>query len=148
MSELIRTIRYEELTELLRLYKFLQPGDPELINDNVLKELWSEIYNDPNLHYLGLEVGGKLVSSCTLAIIKNLTRKARPYGLIENVITHPEYRKKGYSTKVLHHALDVARANNCYKVMLLTGSKQEKTLKFYENAGFVRGIKTGFIAHL
>jgi hypothetical protein len=30
--------------------------------------------------------------------------------------------------------------------MLLTGRKQEETLRFYERAGFQRGVKTGFVA--
>lgn len=30
--------------------------------------------------------------------------------------------------------------------MLLTGSRNEATLRFYEKAGFARGIKTGFLA--
>jgi len=29
--------------------------------------------------------------------------------------------------------------------MLLTRSKKDSTLKFYDKAGFKRGIKTGFI---
>jgi hypothetical protein len=41
-------------------------------------------------------------------------------------------------------AVDIAEDSNCYKVMLLTGSKKEETLKFYEEAGLARGIKTGF----
>ena len=32
--------------------------------------------------------------------------------------------------------------------MLLTGSKREETLRFYERAGFQRNIKTGFVMKL
>lgn len=65
--------------------------------------------------------------------------------MIENVVTDPNYRKKGYATKALNMASDIAKNHNCYKVMLLTGSKNDETLKFYDQAGFERGIKTGFI---
>jgi ribosomal protein S18 acetylase RimI-like enzyme len=41
--------------------------------------------------------------------------------------------------------LEIALRHHCYKVMLLTGSKNEATLHFYERAGFVRGEKTGFV---
>jgi len=83
-----------------------------------------------------------------LAIIKNLTRSGRPFGLIENVVTQSEYRNKGYGTAVLQQAVETAKENNCYKVVLLTGRKEESKLRFYEQAGFERGIKTGFIKRL
>jgi ribosomal protein S18 acetylase RimI-like enzyme len=38
----------------------------------------------------------------------------------------------------LKKAIEVAKENNCYKVMLLTSSKKEETLRFYEKAGFSR----------
>ncbi len=98
--------------------------------------------------YYPVEVDGKIVSSCNLIIIKNLTRNLRPYGLVEHVITHPDYRKRGYGTKALQKAVAIAREKNCYKVMLLTGQKDEAILRFYEQAGFSRGIKTGFIINL
>lgn len=116
--------------------------------DDELNHLWKEIYNDPNLFYIVIDNGEKLISTCTLAIIKNLTRNARPYGLIENVVTHPEYRNQGNGTRVLQKAVEICRENNCYKVMLLTGSKEEITLNFYEKAGFDRGAKTGFYRRL
>jgi GNAT superfamily N-acetyltransferase len=133
---------------LLDLYKYLNPDDPDLQGADYITELWRNIFNDPGRYYFVIEEDGLLVSTCTLAIIKNLTRSGRPFGLIENVVTHSEYRKRGYGTAILQKAVEIARDNNCYKVMLLTGRKEESTLRFYERAGFERGIKTGFIKKL
>ncbi len=85
-----------------------------------------------------------VVASCTLAIIPNLTRGGRPYAVIENVVTHLEYRRMRLGRRVLAYAVEVARKADCYKVTLATGSRQESTLRFYEGAGFERGGKTYF----
>ncbi|MFL0195680.1 GNAT family N-acetyltransferase [Clostridium sp. WILCCON 0269] len=148
MCGIVRLIKYDELRELLNLYRQLQPNDPNVYENKDLKDIWDSIYNDPNLCYIVVEVEGRLVSSCNISIIKNLTRNLRPYGLIENVITDLNHRKKGYATKALNMAVEIAKGSNCYKVMLLTSSKKEETLKFYEQAGFIRGKKTGFIKNL
>lgn len=144
----VRLIKDEELEKLLALYRFLNPEDPEVQVDHDLRCHWDLILSDPNLFYLVIEEDNILVSSCVLAIIKNLTRSARPYGLIENVVTHEGYRRKGYGTAVLKKAIELAVENNCYKVMLMTGRKEESILKFYESAGFDRGEKTAFIVRL
>lgn len=64
--------------------------------------------------------------------------------MIENVVTHAHYRRLGLGRGVLAYALDVAWQAHCYKVLLAAGSKQESTLRFYEEAGFHRGGKTYF----
>jgi GNAT superfamily N-acetyltransferase len=145
-QEIVRLIQFNELGKLLELYKHLNKDDPEITEDESLIKLWNEIYEDPNTFYVVIDIGGEIVSSCMLTIIRNLTRNARPFGLIENVVTHLNYRKKGYGRKALSKALEIAWEKDCYKVMLLTGSKKEETLRFYENLGFKRGEKTGFIA--
>lgn len=127
MDSIAREIKFAELPKLLDLYRQLHQDDP-VLSSNQLQSLWSEIYNDQSLHYFVVEVDGILVSSCTLAVIKNLTRNARPYSLIENVITHEDYRNKGFGKKVLEAAVKTAVENNCYKVMLLTGSKKPDNL--------------------
>jgi len=148
MSVKVRLIKKDELKSLLSLYKYLIPDDLELEIDSKVKEHWDEILNDPNLFYIVIEEDGKIVSSCTLAVIKNLTRSARPYGLIENVVTHPKYRNKGYGTAVLNKAVEICQYKGCYKVMLLTSKKEEHIFRFYKNAGFDRGEKTGFIKRI
>ena len=76
-------------------------------------------------------------------VIPNLTRGGAPYGLIENVVTDAARRGKGYATAILHAAAERAWAHDCYKIMLLTGSKEPATLRFYEKAG-VRAVEDGF----
>lgn len=140
----VRLINYEELRGLLDLYRHFDHDDPILEDSKELKDLWDAIYNDPNLYYIVAEKDGMLLATCNITIIKNLTRSARPYGLIENVVTHKEYRNKGLGKQVIKQAVEIARSKGCYKVMLLTGSKKEETLNFYRSCGFRDDIKTGF----
>lgn len=113
-----------------------------------LKETWNVIMNDVNHHIIVCVIDDKIVSSCVCVIIPNLTRGVRPYAFIENVVTHLDYRGCGYATECLEYAKCIAEQNNCYKMMLLTGSKKESTLRFYENAGYNSSDKTAFIQWL
>jgi len=140
----VRRIKHDELEQLIQLYKHLNPDDPEL-NINEFHNLWNDIMSDPFMKIIVAENGGRMVASCVLVIIRNLTRGARPYGLIENVVTHADFRKQGYGRLVLQRAVEIAKEHNCYKVMLMTSSRMEGTHSFYENCGFKKGDKTGFI---
>ncbi|HBS57997.1 MAG TPA: GNAT family N-acetyltransferase [Firmicutes bacterium] len=148
MRQKVREIKFAELGQLLNLYQYLNPDDPVLNIDGQLTALWQEIFANPDYFCFVIEEDDKIVSSCNLMIIRNLTRGARPYALIENVVTHQAYRKRGYGTAILRKAIEIAKDNNCYKVMLMTGRKDESTLRFYEQAGFDRGEKTGFVIRL
>ena len=48
---------------------------------------------------------------------------------VENAVTHIEYRNKGYATSCLNYAKEIALSNKRYKMMLLTGSKRQSTLR-------------------
>jgi GNAT superfamily N-acetyltransferase len=100
---------------------------------------------DPDYYLLAGEIDSRIVSSVTLIIIKNLTHNLRPYSVIENVVTHEDFRGKGYALELMNRASKIAEDSNCYKIMLMTGSKKESTLRFYEKCGFNRNDKTGFI---
>ena len=95
-----------ELGELLGLYKHLHQSDDPLPGRDVVDEIWKEIQSDSKLIYFVVFMDNKLVSSCTLSVIPNLTRGCRPYGVMENVVTHPNYRRKGLGKTVLQKALE------------------------------------------
>jgi GNAT superfamily N-acetyltransferase len=143
-----RHIKPDELPDLLTLYKFLHETDAPLPEEGRLQQIWHDFLADGKVHCLVGEVDNRLVATCVLTIIPNLTRGARSYGLIENVVTHADYRKKGIGTGLLHYAQTLAREKNCHKVMLITQRQEESTLRFYDNAGFQRNGRTAFVAYL
>ncbi len=138
----IRTATHDDLPSLLKLYRKLHPGDAALSVDDAAKILDRyRLYAGSDV-FLGL-VDSVLVTTCALVVIPNLTRGGLPYGLIENVVTDPEHRERGYGTSILQAATAAAWHHDCYKVMLLTGSANPATIRFYGDAGFEQ-TKTGF----
>lgn len=144
---MIREIVESDLDNLLELYMQLHNNPVPDKNDKVMA-VWNSILNDSNYHIIVADIDGKIISSCVCVIIPNLTQKQRPYAFVENVITDKEYRKKGFATACLNYAKEIAKRENCYKMMLLTGSKEDSILSFYEQAGYNKNDKTGFIQWL
>jgi len=122
------------------------PKEPQ--DMDVWREKLRRFEADPFYNILVVETDDRVVSAVTLVIIENLTRNLRPYALIENMVTHADYRGRHYATELMDRAGEIAIEFGCYKIMLLTGSKKDSTLRFYENCGFNMNDKTAFIRWL
>ena len=146
-KSMVREAEQRDLDAILELYLYLHE-DSIPKKDEHLRDTWLQIIQDPNHHLIVNEVDGKIVSSCVCVIIPNLTRNIRPYAFVENVVTREDYRGKGYAGECLEFAREIAEKENCYKMMLLTGSKKPETLRFYEKAGYNSSDKTAFIQWL
>ncbi len=142
---MIRLAQPADLSGLLDLYQHLNPNDPRLA-ESIAARPWATLLQSELIRLVVAERAGLLVASCLLVVIPNITRGGRSFAVIENVVTHAAHRRLGLGRAVLAHALGLAWATDCYKVMLATGSPQESTLRFYEGAGFVRATKTHFEA--
>ncbi len=144
---LIREIHENDFEGLSELYTHLHHNKP--IENNALNQsIFEQILFDSNHHIVVAEDDGKIVSSCVCVIIPNLTHNQQPYALIENVVTDKAYRNKGLASQCLDYARKIALDHNCYKMMLLTGSKKRSTHKFYQKNGYNRFEKTGYIQRL
>ena len=143
---MIREITENDYDGLMALYLHLH--ETEIPPFDKAKSVFEKILADENYHIIVAEENGVIVSSFTVVIVPNLTRGVRPYARVENVVTHAEHRGKGLATACLDRAKEIAVREGCYNIALLTGSKSESTLKFYENAGYNRTDKTGFVMWL
>jgi len=122
---------------LLELYASLVQGAPIGGEDAALAVLahpGTQIWCQP--------VGETLGAMATLHLLPNATQSGRPYALIENVVTLPDFRGQGYGRAVMQAAIAQAWEADAYKIMLMTG-KAAGAKGFYERLGFTADEKWG-----
>jgi GNAT superfamily N-acetyltransferase len=142
----VRIATTADYPQLLRLYQQLNPEDP--VAGASVRTAFDAILQSPALELIVAEKDGVLVGSCYLNIIPNMTRAGQPYAVIENVITDAAYRKQGIGKAVMNFAVELAGRAGCYKVMLMTGRKDDGVNAFYVNCGFSKDAKQAFIRRL
>jgi ribosomal protein S18 acetylase RimI-like enzyme len=140
---MIRKAKKNDLKDILLLYQQLFPGE-DYSSVETFSKTWSRIVSDDKISCFIAYNGDFPVASCLIIIIPNLTRNQRPYALIENVITHKNYRKRGFGKAAMKKAIEYAIKENCYKIMLLSSSERRGAHKFYERIGFDGNSKKGF----
>jgi GNAT superfamily N-acetyltransferase len=109
-----------------------------------LRRAWCNLLNCKGTTIFVAEHENTLVATRTLTIVPNLTRGARPYAVIENVVTHSAHRRRGFGRSVMRMALHAAWDHDCYKVMLASG--RADAVAFYESVGLKRSPKNFFEA--
>ena len=134
-------LKEDELFSLLELYQQLNSGDT--IDEATAKSIWQNIKNQDIRYFIAKE-NGKIIASCYICIIPNLTRDGRSIGFIENMITAEKYRRMGIGKTVMENAIKYAKEQNCYKVLLQSGNKRTDAHPFYETLGFDGTSKKAF----
>ena len=147
---IIRQAKTTDAQDLKTLYfDFLTQFPPKEEQD---MKKWTDVIarfaKSEDKFLLVVEENGRAVSSVQVAIIEGLTHNVRPFAVIENVVTHGEYRNRGFASALLERATEIAKEFNCYKVFLETGSNKESTLNFYRNNGFVIDAKHSCLKRL
>lgn len=139
----IRNLTKDDLASLVKLYIQLDENNANISLEKA-RNVWDEIEANKNIQYIGAVDNGKVVSTCYFVIIPNLTKGSRSICFIENVVTDKDYRKQGLGKKVIQKAIEVAKENNCYKVILQSGVQRTEAHTFYEHIGFSGSTKKAF----
>lgn len=145
MDIVTRKAEARDLDGMLTLYRELRPHDPEL-TPAAAEAAFAHVLSQPGVHVVVCEAAGVLAATCMLAVIPNLASGARPFGVIEHVVTLAARRGKGYARLVLEHTLELAWSQGCYKVLLLSGAQRTEAHRLYESVGFNGNVEQGFVA--
>ena len=85
IEAIVRSATQHGLPEVLDLYRHLHPHDPQL-ETATAEGVWETLLTSSFITVIVAQAERLLVSSCTLAIVPNLSRGARSYGVIQNVV--------------------------------------------------------------
>ena len=144
----LRELNEKDLESLIKLYEQLDGANSDYTAEDARKIWKDEIEGNKKIKYFGAVENGKVISTCYCLIIPNLTRLGSSIAFVENVVTDKEYREQGLGRKVMEKAIEFARENNCYKVILQSASFRKEAHQFYKNLGFDGESKKAFIMKL
>ncbi|MGW4403472.1 N-acetyltransferase family protein [Nonomuraea sp. NPDC004702] len=142
---MFREARLDDFEHIVRLYRQLQPDDPEVVDGSDMA-VFRQILASPALRLFVLELDGAVVATTYLNVIPNLTRSASPYAVIENVVVEASRRGAGLGKQIMAATLQAAWEAGCYKAMLMTSSRRPATHAFYRACGFSGEAKHAYVA--
>jgi GNAT superfamily N-acetyltransferase len=108
--------------------------------------IWRETINSDSVVVFVADLAENVVATCMLITAPNLLRSGRRHGFLENVVTHPDCRGRGYGRAVAQAALDHAWRADCHHVLMQSGRADPRVHAFYESLGFRPELRIGYVA--
>lgn len=123
---------------VINLFKLLsQLTDSPVLNyDNILSIVNN--LNDNHYIYIYKNLDNIPIGIITLIIEQKLIHSGKCVGHIEDLVVDHKYNGKGIASELINYCVQIAKDNNCYKVIL---DCKEELIPFYNKNNFKkRGI--------
>ena len=140
-----RPARADDLASLLALFRVSEVSAPSQPLARAAR-IWDEMLSRDGLTVFVCEERSMIVSTSMLITAPNLLRSGRGHAFLENVVTHPEFRGRGFGRAVVLAALAAAWEQDCHHVFLQSGRADPRVHRFYEACGFAPGLRTAYVA--
>ncbi|MET3728038.1 GNAT superfamily N-acetyltransferase [Fictibacillus halophilus] len=142
---MIREAEKRDKDKLVKLYRMLVPNSKKM---KVREEQIEIIRRDRNNFLFVYEEDAELKGTLTLNICLQALHGYRPYGVVENIIVHEDFRGRNIDRKLLQHVEVYCRLIDCHRIMLLSSSKRDRAHQFFEQEGFDGSVSRGFKKYL
>jgi GNAT superfamily N-acetyltransferase len=145
VAPVARLARASDLPPLLALFAASEVSAAARPSERA-ETIWQETLLQPGVHVFVADHGARIAASCMLITAPNLLRGGRRHAFLENVVSHPELRGRGYGKAVVEAALECAWATECHHVLMQSGRADPRVHAFYEKLGFVPGLRVAYVA--
>lgn len=138
----IETIIESELEALSALYEQLTGQLPPIER---MREVYPKISEDSNYYLLGAKSDSdELLGSIMGIVCLELMRDCRPFMVMESLIVHTDWRRKGIGRLLLQSLEEIARERNCSVIQFCASSFRTDSHSFYTACGYAPGESEGF----
>ena len=128
---IIRTLNKNDFHQIINLLK--QLSDSIKFDKNTF-DLFINSLNKNHQIWI-IEKNSMLIATGTILIENKIIHNFGKVGHIEDIIVDKENRNKKLGSKILRHLIDIAKKENCYKVIL---NCKDKYKNFYNKNKFIK----------
>ncbi len=101
-------------------------------------EAFDAIASDPDQSLYVAELGGRVVGTFQLMVLRHLANRGGRVAQVESVHVHSSVRRRGIGEAMMRFAMDEARRRGCIRVQLTSNRRRTDAHRFYERLGFAQ----------
>ncbi|MCX7914515.1 MAG: GNAT family N-acetyltransferase [Thermodesulfovibrionales bacterium] len=132
----IREASLSDLPDILLLHSYLEFDESKVLTLSEAERVCERIKKYPNYKiYIGI-VDNVVVATFALLIMERLGHKGTPSGIVEDIVVHPQWRRKGIGKSIIQFAMERCKEKGCYKLTLSSNMKRLDAHLFYDSVGF------------
>ena len=129
----IRTVQRNDIPHIIELLQLISEFKP---SKNEHQKIWESLRRQKNFQSFVAVMDDNVVGYGAIFIISNI--RGGKLGQVEDIVSHPDFSKKGVGKMIMDTLFMVAKANGCYKIALQC---KEHNVEFYKKCKYeINGI--------
>ena len=105
------------------------------------------VAQDNNTYLMVVADDDELIATALVVLANDVMFARQPFAVVENFIVSKDYQRQGVGKSLMDHIEEFCIAQDCSKIMLLSGSDNSGAHDFYTAMGFDPDAKLGFIKY-
>ena len=125
-----------DLEAVLNLYAQPEFDDGKVLPRDQAQLILRRIRSYPSYRIYIATHSGNVVGTFALMIMDNLGHLGATSAIVEDVAVSPSSQGQGVGKAMMQHAMELARAAGCYKLVVSSGKNRADAHEFYKSLGW------------